>query len=100
MRARRRKEVKKRKPAREQVANAPETSAEGGEMTLRALRESLGKTQDQMATLADVTQSQLSKIERRKDHLTSTLRVYVAALGGKLEIVAIVGDRRIPLRDV
>lgn len=70
------------------------------EMNLRGLRESLGKTQDEMARLAEVSQSQLSKIERRRDHLTSTLRRYVQALGGDLEIVAVVGKKRIPLRNV
>lgn len=69
-------------------------------MNLRGLRESLGKTQDEMARLAEVSQSQLSKIERRRDHLTSTLRRYVQALGGDLEIVAVVGKKRIPLRNV
>ena len=69
-------------------------------MNLRGLRESLGKTQDEMARLAEVSQSQLSKIERRKDHLISTLRRYVRALGGDLEVTAVVGKKRIALTGV
>jgi transcriptional regulator with XRE-family HTH domain len=70
------------------------------EMNLRALRESLGKTQEEIARLADITQSQLSKIERRDDHLISTLRRYVRALGGNIEVIAQVGERRVSLRGV
>lgn len=70
------------------------------EMSLRSLRESLGKTQDELARLAAVTQSQLSKIERRDDHLMSTLRRYVRALGGDITVVAVVGDKRVTLRNV
>lgn len=70
------------------------------EMNLRGLRESLGKTQDEAARLAKLSQSQLSKIESRKDHLVSTLRLYIEALGGDLEVVALVGKKRIALRDV
>jgi transcriptional regulator with XRE-family HTH domain len=69
-------------------------------MNLRGLRESLGKTQDEAARLAKLSQSQLSKIESRKDHLVSTLRLYIEALGGDLEVVALVGKKRIALRDV
>jgi len=70
------------------------------EMNLRALRESLGKTQEELAKLAEVAQSELSRTERREDHLVSTLRRYVEALGGELEIVASFGEKRIRLQGV
>ena len=38
-------------------------------------------------------------IEACGDHLTSTLRRYVEALGGKLEIAAVFGKRRVKLTD-
>jgi hypothetical protein len=44
--------------------------------------------------------AELSKIERRDDHLLSTLRRYVAALGGELEVVAVFGNERIALKGV
>ena len=62
------------------------------EMDLRALRESAGKTQAELA--------ELSKIERRDDHMVSTLRRFIEGLGGKLEVSAVFGDTRITLRDV
>jgi predicted transcriptional regulator len=95
------KEVQKRKLSQEQVDDVRRRVAdEVLEMNLRSLRESLGKTQDEIANLADITQSQLSKIERREDHLISTLRRYVRALGGDIEVIAVVGEKRIALRGV
>ena len=66
-------------------------------MNLRALRESVGKTQSELALEANMTQSELSRLEHRKNHLLSTLRRYVRALGGDVEVVAVLGDKRIPL---
>lgn len=77
-----------------------EAADEALEMTLRALRESVGKTQEEMAGLTDMSQSQLSRFERREDYLLSTLRRYVEALGGEVEIVAVVKGKRIKLRGV
>ena len=65
------------------------------EMDLRALREAVGLTQEELARKVVVTQSQLSKLERREDHRISTLRRYVEALGGRLEVSAVVGGKRI-----
>jgi DNA-binding XRE family transcriptional regulator len=67
------------------------------EMDLRALREAAGLTQEELAQRVAVTQSQLSKLERREDYRLSTLRRYVTALGGQLEIVAVVDGKRIRL---
>jgi predicted transcriptional regulator len=70
------------------------------EMDLRVLRESAGKTQAELAELTKLAQSELSKIERRDDHMVSTVRRFVEGLGGKIEINAVFGDTRITLRDV
>src|SRR6266511_4896352 len=70
------------------------------ELDLRALRESAGKTQAELAELAKMAQSELSKVERRDDHMVSTLRRFVEGLGGKLEVSAVFGDTRVTLRDV
>jgi predicted transcriptional regulator len=69
------------------------------EMDLRALREAVGLTQGELAQRVEITQSQLSKMERREDHRISTLRRYVEALGGNLEICAIINGRRIKLSE-
>ena len=70
------------------------------EMNLRALREFVGKSQAQVASTAKMNQSDLSKAERRQDHLLSTLRRFVEALGGELSVVATFGDKQIRLRGV
>jgi predicted transcriptional regulator len=69
-------------------------------MDLRTLRESLGKTQGEVARNAEMTQPQLSRVERRRDHLLSTVRRYAAALGGEVQVIVRVGGRQIILRDV
>jgi transcriptional regulator with XRE-family HTH domain len=69
------------------------------EMDLRALREAMGLTQGELAQRIEITQSQLSKMERRDDHRISTLRRYVEALGGSLEICAVVNGKRVKLAE-
>lgn len=74
-----------------------ETRLELLAMDLRAIREMAGKTQAEVADLADMTQSELSKLERREDHRVSTLRRFVEALGGKLEVIVVFGEKRVAL---
>ena len=72
----------------------------GVHLTIRALRDAVGKTQVEVAADSSMDQSDVSRIEARKnfeDCLVSTLRRYVAALGGELELVAAFGDRKIIL---
>src|SRR4051812_11140802 len=65
-------------------------------IALSALREARGATQ-QLAEAWDVTQANVSQIEHTPDIYLSTLRNYVAALGGCLEINAIFPDQTIRL---
>ena len=74
--------------------------AELDAFTLKQLREDLELTQVELAKSADMTQSELSRLEGRADHRISTLRRYVEALGGELEVAAIIGKRRVKLTDV
>ena len=72
----------------------------GVHLTIRALREAVGMTQVEVAADSAIDQSDVSRLEARKDFedcLVSTLRRYVAALGGELEVVASFGDRKITL---
>ncbi len=68
------------------------------EMDLRAIREVVGKTQEDVAAVVEMSQSEVSRLERRQDFRVSTLRRFVEALGGELEIVAAFGDKRVRLR--
>jgi predicted transcriptional regulator len=76
-----------------------EVESELLEMDLRALREAVGLTQGELAERVEITQSQLSKMERREDHRVSTLRRYVEALGGNLEICAVINGKRVKLAE-
>jgi hypothetical protein len=67
---------------------------------LRAVREIAGKTQTEAAKLLETTQSELSRLERREDHKLSTLRRFVEAMGGELEVVARIGKRTVRLHSV
>jgi transcriptional regulator with XRE-family HTH domain len=63
------------------------------ELSLKRLREIRRLTQQELARRLDVKQATVSKLEQREDEvLVSTLKRVVAALGGKLEIVARFAD--------
>lgn len=68
-------------------------------LTLRGLRQRLDLTQVEVGKSAQMTQPELSRLESRRDHLTSTLRRYVEALGGTLEVNAVFGNRRVKITD-
>jgi predicted transcriptional regulator len=61
----------------------------GPRLDLRALREAIGRTQEQIARAAAMDQGDVSRLEQREDAKLSTLRRYVRALGGKLELVVV-----------
>jgi hypothetical protein len=58
------------------------------DMPLNELRAARRLTQEQLAAKLHVKQASVSKLERRADLYISTLRGYVEAMGGELEIVA------------
>jgi hypothetical protein len=47
-----------------------------------------------------MTQSALSRIERRSDNPIAALPNYVEALGGELEVVAVMGKKRVTLQGI
>jgi DNA-binding Xre family transcriptional regulator len=58
------------------------------EMLLRELRETLKVPQSRVAKATGIKQSNLSRLEKQRDMQIATLRKIVAALGGKLELIA------------
>jgi predicted transcriptional regulator len=57
------------------------------EMRLQELRDSLDISQGVVGNALGIKQAAVSRLERRKDMHISTLRDYVTALGGELEIL-------------
>lgn len=67
------------------------------EMELRELREALKVTQVTLARRLKITQAAVSRLEKRSHMFVNTLGDYVEALGGKIEVHAVLPDRTISL---
>ena len=80
-------------PARRQRVEAMTAELAAEERSLRDLRQALALTQEHVAEALGVGQEGVSRLEKRSDLLLSTLRRYVAAMGGELRLVAEFPDR-------
>jgi Helix-turn-helix domain len=79
-------------PRRQKVeARAAELIAE--EMSLRDLRQAHLLTQQRLGEVLGIGQEGVSRLEKRSDLLISTLRSYVEAMGGRLQLIAEFPDR-------
>ena len=75
----------------------------GVHLTLRTLREAAGKTQMEVTDSSGMDQGDVSRLEARAsfgDCQVSTLQRYLAAMGGRLELVATFGDKKIIIAGV
>ncbi len=66
-------------------------------LALAEARERRNVTQKEIAEILGVTQANISRIEREDDIYLSTLRKYVEALGGHLEIAAVFPEKTVTL---
>jgi len=66
-------------------------------LALAALRASREVTQEGLADALGVSQPNISRIEHQDDAYLSTLRSYVEALGGRLEVRAVFDDQTVEL---
>jgi predicted XRE-type DNA-binding protein len=66
-------------------------------MPLHRLRQAREMTQTRLAELLNVDQGRISKLEKRADMYISTLRSYVEAMGGVLEIRAVFPDGEVKI---
>ncbi len=69
------------------------------EMNLAEMRQAFALTQSTLAEALGVGQAEISKIENRTDLFVSTLRKYIAAMGGDLEINAVFPDHTVTIKD-
>ena len=81
--------------------NSPESvalrDAVGDALALAEIRERRSLTQVDVARVMQTSQASVSKLERREDLYLSTLRGFVEALGGRLELSAVFPDGRIEI---
>lgn len=65
------------------------------ELPLQELRRARKLTQEQLAEVLEIAQSEVSRIEHRTDVYVSTLRRFIEAMGGELRIVADFGGNAV-----
>ena len=82
------KQLRARMDAKRRQRAATRAQAMLSEMPLQELRRARKLSQETLADLLGQRQSGISKIEQRTDMYVSTLRKYVEAMGGHLDIVA------------
>ena len=62
-------------------------------LTLQDLRKARKLTQTQLAEVLNIRQASVAQMEKRSDLMLSTLRSYVEAMGGKLNLTVEFSDR-------
>jgi transcriptional regulator with XRE-family HTH domain len=85
--------------------HSPEIEAEiarrvreaAGVMTLYQLREARSLTQVNLAKVLNINQGAVSKMEKRTDMYVSTLRNFIQAMGGQLQVKAIFPEGEIQI---
>lgn len=68
-------------------------------LRLAILREQLGKSQVELAELLGTSQPNVSQLERSEDLQLSSIARYIHALGGQLQVNAVVGNTTYRLID-
>ena len=81
-------ELRDRMSPEAQARSSAHTEAMLLEMGLQELRKSRHMTQVELATVLKIDQAAVSKTEGRPDMYVSTLREYIRAMGGDLQLVA------------
>src|SRR6266700_7467718 len=69
------------------------------EMDLADVRRALKLSQDEIAQTLQIGQGAVAKIEKRADMYVSTLRRFIEAMGGELEIVARFPNHSVKIRN-
>jgi DNA-binding XRE family transcriptional regulator len=69
------------------------------EMNLAEVRRAMKLSQEEIGQTLQINQGSVAKIEKRADMYVSTLRRFIEAMGGELEIVARFPDHAIKIRN-
>ena len=68
------------------------------ELPLQELRQARALSQEELAEVLGLNQATISKLERRTDMYLSSLRRFVEAMGGELEITASFPEGRVRIQ--
>ena len=72
----------------------------GEQMDLAEVRRAMKLSQEELGQTLQIGQGSVAKIEKRTDMYVSTLRRFIEAMGGELEIVARFPDHTVNIRSV
>jgi DNA-binding XRE family transcriptional regulator len=86
--AKRFKDLRARMPVEGQARAHARARQMLAELPLQELRQARQMSQEKLADILGGKQASVSKLEHRTDMYVSTLRSYIEAMGGELEIVA------------
>jgi DNA-binding XRE family transcriptional regulator len=71
----------------------------GEEMDLAEVRHAMKLSQEEIGQVLQIKQGSVAKIEKRADMYVSTLRRFIEAMGGELEIVARFPDHSVKIKN-
>jgi hypothetical protein len=92
-------ELVARMPSKRQARIQGLAKAMRQDMSLAQLREARSLSQAALGEILHVGQPAIAKLEKRADLYVSTLRRFIEAMGGELEIVARFPDRDVRIRN-
>ena len=80
-------------PDRQERIRAETSRLDAEYMTMQDIRKARAMTQVRMAEILGKSQVTIAQMEKRTDVLLSTLRSYIEAMGGHLDLVVRIPDR-------
>jgi len=92
-------ELRARMSPEAQAAAADEAERLSEEMDLAEVRRALKLSQEEIGQTLQINQGSVAKIEKRADMYVSTLRRFIEAMGGELEITARFADHSVRIRN-
>ena len=92
-------ELRARMSPEAQVKAQAEAQRLGEEMDLAEVRRALKLSQEEIGQTLQIKQGSVAKIEKRADMYVSTLRRFIEAMGGELEIVARFPDHVVKIKN-
>lgn len=98
--ARKWKDIRRKLSAESEARTKARVDREIERLPLTELRKARLMTQTRLAEILHVNQGAISKIEKRSDMYLSTLRSYVEAMGGSLDIRAVFPEGEVVLEQL